>query len=142
MAAREKKIVLKEISRPAKEDANAIAEMICKAFDFSDKDDIVPLLFRKIAESSVKGEGVTSKELSQKLRLPRSTVLYKLNYFIDTGIVVRSGRYYFLRGDSLETTLEQIQAEMEMEFSRLLKFASKFDELLQSEVYGRKRKQQ
>ncbi|MGC8629031.1 MAG: hypothetical protein ACP5T4_02365 [Candidatus Micrarchaeia archaeon] len=133
-------LVLRQLAKPEANSPEEIASAVCKALGISGKEDIK--LFREIAEHSLKGEGTTSKALSRKLQMPRSTIIYKLDYFIDNGIVVRKGRQYFLRGSSLEDTFEALEAEMRIEFERLMELASKFDELIESELYGRKRTRQ
>ncbi|MEM3781406.1 MAG: hypothetical protein QXT43_00385 [Candidatus Micrarchaeaceae archaeon] len=135
-------IVLRQTRRHRAESPEDIVGMLCDALGIQGRSDIESAALRKIAESSVAGNGITSKALSEELKVPRSTVIYKLNYFINTGLVVRRGRRYFMRSASLEETLEEIQAEMLTEFSRLMRLASKFDEFVESEIYGRRKRKQ
>jgi predicted transcriptional regulator len=88
---------------------------------------------------SIHGEGVTSKSLNQKLDVPRSTVIYHLNQFIYSGLVVRKGRRYYLRSDDMTSTLQEMQADMMREFSRMMELAAKFDEIVEEDTHGRKR---
>ncbi len=142
MEARQKRLLVKQPIRHEANSPKEIAKIMCNALGISTNEETDSEMFRKIAEKSLKGEGITSKALSKELKIPRSTVIYKLNYFINAGLIVRHGRQYFLKGLSLEDTIEELEAEMQMEFARLLKLASKFDELIESEVYGRKPKEQ
>jgi hypothetical protein len=53
--------------------------------------------------------------------------------------VIRRGTKYYLRSEDMRGTMEELQADMEREFSRLIEFAQKMDEMFESDVYGRKR---
>ncbi|MCL5239203.1 MAG: hypothetical protein M1286_01880 [Candidatus Marsarchaeota archaeon] len=131
------KIVIRTIGRPLGEDADALTNWFFDSFDLSGKGDTPErTMFSRIVINSLRGVGTASKELSSDLKLPLSTVIYNLNKFIDSGLVVRKGREYYLRGSDFETTLQAIQAEMLTEFGRMMQFASKLDELFEREIYG------
>jgi predicted transcriptional regulator len=135
------KIVIRTVSRPTGEDAQSLTNWFFDAFDLSGKgDNPERLMFEEIVNNSVKGAGTTSKLLSRQLKLPLSTVIYNLNKFISSGLVVRKGRQYYLRASDFESTIQEIQAEMVMEFSRMMQFATKLDEIIEKEMYGRGRK--
>lgn len=136
----EEKIVLKTVNRPAKANIDGLSDWFCKVFDLSGKDDwLEPAMFKEIVGNNKEGKGVTSKMLNKKLDVPRTTVIYHLNRFIYSGLVVRRGTKYYLRSEDMASTLEELQAEMELEFSRMIEFAEKMDKMFESDVYGRKR---
>jgi predicted transcriptional regulator len=97
-------------------------------------------MFREIVSSSLKGIGISSKEISKWQNLPRSTVIYDLNKFIDSGLVVRKGRKYYLRASDFESTIQELQAEMLTEFNRMMQFASRLDEIMEGEIHGKREK--
>ena len=131
------KIVIKTVGRPSDESAQSLTNWFFESFDLSGRDDKSErAMFSTIVNNSLKGRGTTSKELSKKLRLPLSTAIYNLNKFIDSGLVVRKGREYYLRASDFESTIQEIQAEMIAEFNRMMQFASKLDELFKGEIYG------
>lgn len=135
------RIVIKTVGRPAEENARALTDWFFDSFDLSGKgDDQEREMFRGIVSSSLKGIGITSKEISGSQKLPRSTVIYDLNKFIDSGLVVRKGRRYFLRASDFETTIQELQAEMFAEFNHMMQFATKLDELIEGEIYGKRKK--
>lgn len=137
---RQSKIMIKAVNKPSGEDTKALADWFCDVLGLAGKGEVEPELFKELVSYSLKGIGITSKALSEDLAMPRSTVIYRLNDFIDSGLAVRRGRHYFLRGDDLATTIEEMQADMEREFDRLMKFASKFDEIIESEAYGKRKR--
>ncbi len=142
MANREK-LVIRQVSRPGKNDPDALLEWFCEVFNLSNKGDAMePALLKEIMGSSVNGEGVTSKGLNERLDVPRSTVIYHLNQFISTGLVIRRGRRYYLRSDDLASTLEEMQADMEREFSRMIDFAQRMDEIFEGNTNARRKEKQ
>jgi predicted transcriptional regulator len=138
--ANEEKIVLRTINRPSRPDIDELADWFCKVFDLSGKDDrLEPAMLKEIVSHNTDGRGTTSKMLNRKLGVPRTTVIYHLNRFIGSGLVIRRGTKYYLRSEDMESTLEELQADMEREFIRMMEFAKKMDEMFESDVYGRKR---
>ncbi|MDE1822843.1 MAG: hypothetical protein KGI00_00325 [Candidatus Micrarchaeota archaeon] len=139
--AGEEKIVIRQIGKPGKESQEALLQYFCQVFDIGTKkgDDVEPTIFKEIVASSINGSGVTSKVLNEKLSVPRSTVIYHLNRFIYSGLVVRKGRKYYLRSDDMESTMQELQADIEREFSRLIEFAQKMDTLFEENAYGRRK---
>jgi predicted transcriptional regulator len=135
------KIVIKTVNKPGKEDAKGITDWFLDSFDLLGKDDqLEQTMFKELVENSLKGVGISSKELNEDLNLPRSTVIYHLNRFISSGLVIRKGRKYYLRAEDFESTIQELQTEMLNDFSRMMQFASKLDELMESEIYGRGRR--
>jgi predicted transcriptional regulator len=134
----EEKIVIRSLNRPEKESVDSLVAWFCKVFDLSEKEhSIEPTLLKAVINGSASGAGVTSKELNRRLDVPRTTVIYHLNRFISSGLILRRGRKYFLRSRDLESTIEELQADMLREFDRMIEFAERFDKIIMSDVYGR-----
>ncbi len=139
--ASEEKIVVRQIGRPHKENADALLVWFCESLDLSGNKDIMgPEMLREIINGSMNGNGVTSKELNWKLNVPRTTVIYHLNRFIYSGIVIRRGRRYYLRSEDMKSTLQELQADMIREFQRMMDMAQKLDGILEDETYARRRR--
>jgi predicted transcriptional regulator len=135
------KIVIRTVNKPGKEDAKTLTDWFLTSFDLSSKgDEQEQAMFREIVSNSLKGTGTTSKALNEEFNLPLSTVIYHLNKFISSGLVIRKGRRYFLRANDFETTIQELQAEMLTEFNRMMQFASKLDEIFEEEIHGRRKK--
>lgn len=135
------KIAIKTVSKPAEESAESLTNWFFDSFDLSGKgDDQEREMFREIVSNSIKGVGITSKEISKLQKLPRSTAIYDLNKFIDSGLVVRKGRKYYLRASDFESTIQELQAEMLAEFNRMMQFASRLDQLMEGEIHDKREK--
>lgn len=141
MASMER-LVIRPRGKPRREGLEDITEWFLDVFDLSARrGELEPVLFKEIAENSISGKGVTSKALNRKLSVPRSTVIYHLNRFIYSGLVVRRGRRYYLRAEDMESTIEDLRADMSREFERLMLFAERLDRIMESDTHGRKRRQ-
>jgi len=57
----------------------------------------------------------------------QAAVVYHLNTFMRSGLVIKQGRNYFLRGGSLEHALEEIENDMVRRMSQLKEIAKKID---------------
>lgn len=134
----EEKIIVKPVSKPQKESIDEITSWFIKSFGFSeDENSTEAKLFREIVSKSLKGPGITSKELNEELDMPRSTLVYQINRFINSGLVIRKGRHYYLRATDMESTIEELQADMLREFNRMIEFAEKLDRIMMGDIHGR-----
>lgn len=135
------KLVIKTVNRPPKENAAELWEWFCEVFDLGSRGNAFePDILREIAGKSILGDGITSKDLNKKLDVPRSTVIYHLNRFIYSGLVVRRGRRYYLRSGDLESTIEDMQSDIQREFNRMIEFAQQLDQVMESDLNARRQK--
>ncbi len=126
------KVVIRYVRKPAEENAEGLLRLFAMAFNFCDDgDDKEIYLLKEVIKKSFSDEGVTSKNLTSDLELPRTTIIYHLNRFINSGIVVRRGRKYFLRSEDMASTFEEVQQDMEREFNKLIEYAKKFDKMME-----------
>ncbi|MDE1827750.1 MAG: hypothetical protein KGH54_00965 [Candidatus Micrarchaeota archaeon] len=132
------KIAVRQIQKPQKENVDTLVSWFLKSLDISESEDTLePGMLKQIVITSFEGVGITSRELNDKLETPRTTVIYHLNRFISSGLIVRRGRKYFLRATDMESTIEEMQADMEREFGRMMEIAEKFDQMMMGDIYGR-----
>lgn len=135
----EEKIVVRQIQKPKTQDVDTLVSWFLKSLDLSEKEDALePEMLKNIVEANFEGIGITSMELHARLETPRTTVIYHLNRFISSGLVVRKGRKYFLRATDMESTFEEMQADMVREFNRMMEIAEKFDQMMIGDIHGRK----
>ncbi len=132
----EERVVVRQAGRPSKETADELVSWFCRSLDLKDSD-VEPRMLREIIDGSFSDTGVTSKELDRELAMPRSTVIYHLNKFIDSGLVVRKKRRYYLRAMSMKGTIEELQDDILREFQRMLEFADKLDSIMSEFYVGR-----
>lgn len=124
-----KQIVIRYIMLPQEQDYDAELNWIFQCLGLGgETDEIGRDIFREVVRTSREGAGVSSRELMEKAGVTQAAVVYHLNTFIRSGLVVKQGRYYYLRGGSLENALEEIEHDMVRRMSRLKEIAKKIDE--------------
>ena len=84
-------------------------------------------IFSELVKASRNNEGISSRELMEKADVTQAAVVYHLNTFMRSGLVVKQGRNYYLRGGSLEHALDEIQNDMTRRMERLKEIAKKID---------------
>ena len=136
----EERIVLRYVGRPSSTDMKELTDWFIKVFDLGGKEDgLEPSIFKEIIANNTEGKGVTSKALTKKLDVPRSTVIYHLNRLIYSGLVVRKSTRYYLRSEDMHGTIEELHADMEREFSRMMQFADMMDKMFEDSIYARRK---
>ena len=125
-----RQIVIRYISLPAAEDnENSEIDYIYQCLGLGDERDNVGLLvFRTLVRASMHGTGISSKDLMQLSEVSQAAVIYHLNLFQRSGLVIRDGRIYRLRGDNLEQTLSEMQNDMNRRFEFLKEKSRKIEE--------------
>lgn len=132
-----KEITIKSISRPDYNDPRALLKWFCTVFGLDDKvskgsKDIKEQILINFLYAAREGRGISSTELKIEPKIPRSTLIYHLNRFVDMGIIVRKGHKYHLRADNMSKVVEEINYDIDREFMKMLNVAKEFDRLIDS----------
>lgn len=124
-----RQIVIRYISVPAQEDdEDAELNYIYQCLGLGDeRDDVGPVVFRALVRASARGEGISSRDLMQLSERSQAAVIYHLNMFQRSGLVIKDGRNYHLRGRTLEDTLEDMENDMHRRFENLKAIARKIE---------------
>jgi hypothetical protein len=93
----------------------------------NERDDVGRLVFRALVKSSMRGEGISSRDLMQLSEVSQAAVIYHLNLFQRSGLVIKDGRNYFLRSHTLWQTLEEMENDMHRRFEYLKGIAKKIE---------------
>jgi len=130
--AKRLEITIKANKRPEKEDVESIMEWICyslglvKGRDLERTSAKMMLCFLK----HIYTEGVVIPEvIAKEMNLARSTVIHHIKKYEKAGILIRVGSGYELRERTLTETIEEIERDVEREFSRIKELSRKIDEL-------------
>ncbi len=124
------KIVIRAIDRPRAGNQNEMIKWFCEALGLvgdDGKGGIEVELMKQLLAAAARGEGISSSEIKPRQDIARSTVIYHLNRFIESGLVVKHGRKYYFRGKGLSTTLEELEYDINKEMMRMLDIAREFD---------------
>jgi len=125
-----RQIVIRYISEPAPAaEANTDADIdwLYQCLGLGDeRDQIGRLVFRALVKSG--RTGISSRDIMQLGHMTQAAVIYHLNLFQRSGLVVRDGRNYYLRGYTLTNALEEMETDMQRRFDFLKKIAKKIEQ--------------
>lgn len=128
------RIVIKTVERVSNRTPPEFVKWLCEALGLTEGDSESKVIDQKILEkliiASRLGTSITSSELGKKEGIARSTVIYHLNRLINTGLVVKQGRKYYLRAIDVASTIKEIEYDTDKEFSRMHDAAKEFDRML------------
>lgn len=126
-----RQIVIRYISVPPVEtDLDNEIDWIYRCLGLGDeRDEVGKLVFRAIVKASRTGEGISSRDIMQFGEVTQAAIIYHLNLFQRSGLVVKEGRNYFLRAPTLEQTLAEMEEDLLRRFDQLKKIAKKIDGL-------------
>ena len=85
-------------------------------------------IFSEIVKEIKIGNGLSSEELSERLKVSRTTIIHHLKKLIDSGLVIKHNSRYFLRENSLTEVLKEIRKDFERIFQDLEQTAKDIDE--------------
>ena len=124
------KIVIKRVEKPFSRDPFAELDWICQSFGFFepiDKGKTASSIFREVVKGSEVQKPLTSTSLSKRLEMSRGSIINHLNNLQRSGLVVRQGRFYFPRSQSMLRTIEEIEEDIERIFQKMKKTALELD---------------
>lgn len=128
------KIIIKAVNKPNSSKPDMLLKWFCEAFglsDSEDKEDVEFTILRNLTYAAYENKGYSSIELKEHVPIGRSTIVYHLNKFIESGLVVKRGRRYYLRSTDLSTAIEEIEYDLNKEMMKLLDAAKEFDRLME-----------
>ena len=99
-------------------------------FTKRDKDRSCFRVFIELLRYAKKGEGLTSDELAERLKLTRGTVVYHLNTLEAAGLIEASRNKYYLTKDNLRSAVEEINKSVNEVLKDLEEHAKQVDKLL------------
>jgi predicted transcriptional regulator len=106
-------------------------DWLCSSLGFCeqiDKDRTAAAIFRKLLESTHRGEALRSDDLSEQVGKSRGAVVNHLNKLIASGLVIRHGTRYELREQNLHNTVLEMHRDMERMLEDMEAIAKEIDE--------------
>ncbi|MEM0143301.1 MAG: hypothetical protein QXD11_01940 [Candidatus Micrarchaeaceae archaeon] len=131
------KLVIRSLNKPPSGDIDLIIGWFCEVFGLSNSinDRLEIQLLKKFMLAAKNGQGLASKDI--KFGMPRSTIIYHLNRFIESGILVKKGRKYYLRAAEMTDLVEEVEYDVRREFQRIYDIAG----MLDIQIYKKSKKQ-
>ncbi len=121
-----RQIEIRDIEEPRATNPEATIDWIFRCLGGSEDDELAKEVFREIVKTGEKG--VRSKEIQEKTGVTQGAVVYHLNIYRRSGLIIKEGRYYYLKRQTLDRTLEEMEYEMLRHFQRMRKLAKLMDE--------------
>ncbi|MBU0532864.1 hypothetical protein KKB44_05220 [Candidatus Micrarchaeota archaeon] len=124
-----KQIVIRYIMLPQEDNYDAELNWIFQCLGLGgETDEIARAIFHEFVKASRENKGISSRDLMEKIPVTQAAIVYHLNTFIRSGLIIKQGRDYYLRGGSLEHALDEIENDMLRRMTRLKEMAKKIDE--------------
>ena len=105
-------------------------EWVCNSLGFvtpRDHDKTAFKILKALIKSAKEGKGMTSEELTQVVEPTIGSVIYHLKKLMKAGLVVKLDGNYELRMNSLLTTIDEIQKDINMSLKDIKKVAEDID---------------
>ena len=118
-----------DVTLPLEHNPEKELEWIFQCLGLGDESNrIAQDIFRELVRASKERHGISSRELKDKEQVSQAAIIYHLNTFMRSGLIVKQGRLYYLRAPSLEETLEELERDMMFRLERLRRIARKLEE--------------
>ncbi|GEM_PF-548795 len=127
-----REIEIREVEEPKIPSPEATIDWIFRCLGGSEEDRLAREIFKELVYAGRKG--VRSKDLQKKTRVTQGAIVYHLNTFMRCGLVNKQGRYYYLRRQSLDRTLEELEDEILRRFERMRRLARMIEEEMEREM--------
>jgi predicted transcriptional regulator len=128
------RIIIKTVERVSNKTPTDFVKWLCEALGLAEGEENGKALDQQILEKLIVASrlntGITSSEIGKKEGIARSTVIYHLNRLINTGLVKKRGRKYYLRAVDVASTIKEMEYDIDREFSRIQDAAQEFDRML------------
>lgn len=123
-----RQITIRYISfMPPEDDINADIDYLYQCLGLGDERDAVGrLVFRALVKAGPKG--ISSRDIMSLGEMSQAAVIYHLNLFQRSGLVMKDGRTYYLRGFTLSNALNELEGDMHRRFEQLREIAKKIEE--------------
>ncbi|MEK6954708.1 MAG: hypothetical protein AABX01_06870 [Candidatus Micrarchaeota archaeon] len=121
-------ITIRRVVRPQKRNLEGELEWFCQSLGISqDSDELGAEILKEILRAESKGGIIRSISISKKMRVTRGGAVYHLNKLMASGLIVRRGRDYELRGQNLSDTVEEMEQDMRRFFRQIRRMADEID---------------
>ena len=125
-----KQFIVRKLREPTDKQINKDIEWVCSSLGFvspRDQDKTAFKILKALVKSSKEGKGLTSEELTEKVKPTIGSVIYHLKRLMKAGLVVKMDSAYELRMKSLLSTIEEIKKDINLTLTDIKKVAQDID---------------
>ena len=116
-------IIIRRVEDPPTLTPESKLEWICECLGLNKNDELAMRIFKALVLAGEKGDGVSTREIMEKADVTQGAIVYHMNSFIRSGLIIKQGRRYFLRAQTLENTIEEMEQDMLRMMDRMRKIA-------------------
>jgi hypothetical protein len=130
MAKALRQYIIRKLREPTEKKTDKDIEWICDSFGFinsRDKDKTAFKILQALINSAKDGKGLTSEEITRRVKPTIGSVIYHLKKLARAGLAVKLGSIYELRMKSLLSTVNEIEREINMVIGDIKKIAGETD---------------
>lgn len=124
-------LVVRNVEPPFSRSIEDELNWICESFGFFediDREKTASSVFREIVKATEQGKPISSTALAKKVGMSRGSVLNHLNNLMRSGLVVKDGRFYLSRSQSMFRTIAEIEGDIDRIFDKMKQRARLIDQ--------------
>ncbi len=124
-----RRIVIFELEAPKKPNVEEEIKWLCRCLGLEpEKDKLAFEIFLHLLDANRRGDGVKTIDITIRSNVTQAAAVYHMNMFMRSGLVVKKGAKYFLRGSTLAETFELMEADVIRKMEQLKQIAQRIDE--------------
>jgi|SRR3989338_5825779 len=131
MADELNQFIVKKLREPTDKQLEGDIEWICHSLGFvtpRDQDKTAFRILKALVKSAKEGNGLTSEELAEEVEPTIGSVIYHLKRLMKSGLVVKMNSTYQLKMQSLMSTINGMQKEVNMVMEDIKRVAQDVDD--------------
>lgn len=130
MAKALKQFIVNQLKEQTEKHLDKDIEWVCSSLGFitsRDQDKTAFKILKALVKSTKQGKGMTSEELAKVVEPTIGSVIYHLKRLMKAGLVVKPESAYELRMNSLLTTIEEVEKEINLTLGNIKQIAKDID---------------
>ncbi len=124
-------LTIRKVEPPFSRSIQDELDWICESFGFFediDREKTASSVFKEIVNATEHNKPLTSTTLAKRVGMSRGSVINHLNNLMRSGLVVKDGRQYFSRSQSMFRTIAEIEEDIDRIFDKMKQRARLIDQ--------------
>lgn len=123
------KTIIIELEAPKMQNIKDKIKWFCGCLGLdSEKDKLAFEIFLYLMDANRRNEGIKTIDITKNCGVTQAAVVYHMNTFIRSGLAVKKGAKYYLRGGTLSETIDRMEDDIRKRMNLLKQIAKKIDE--------------
>jgi predicted transcriptional regulator len=123
--------IIRKLKEPTEKNVDKDIEWVCNSLGFvtpRDQDKTAFNILKALVKAAKKGTGMTSEELTAIVKPTIGSVIYHLKRLMKAGLIVKIDSKYELRMNSLLTTIEELNKDVNSALEYIKLIAKEIDD--------------